>query len=284
MKLAHLILAHQSPEQLSRLVSRISHPDADIFVHIDAKVSIEPFEQALNADNVIFITDRVRVYWGAFSIVHATINGLKQILDSDVEYSYINLLSGHDYPLQSADALVDFLKANLGKAFMNFRMAKPNWLEALPRVQKYHLDNYRFPLRYRLQYVINKILPERELPDSMVLVGRSQWFTMCDECVRYILEYWDSHSAFRRFIKLTWAPDEFVFQTILYNSPMNERMISNDLRFIDWSRGGINPRLFTIDDADMLKKSGMFFARKFDMAHDSAILNYIDDELLHVHS
>jgi hypothetical protein len=35
MKIAHLILAHKAPAQLERLMRALSHPQADIFIHLD---------------------------------------------------------------------------------------------------------------------------------------------------------------------------------------------------------------------------------------------------------
>lgn len=280
MKLAHLILAHNKPEQLARLVAGLAHPDADVYIHIDAKTDIGPFEQLKKLANVYFIADRVAVYWGAFNIVQATINGFKQIVNSGKGYAYINLLSGADYPILPADTLHSFLNDNPGRAFMNALVAETHWLEALPRVQQYHLNNYRFPLKYKVQQLMNKVLPPRKMPDNMVLVGRSQWFTISIECLRYIINYWDNHPAFRRFMKFTWAPDEFVFQTILYNSPLRNNMVNDDLRLIDWSAGGVSPKILTMHDTEMIKTSGKYFARKFDTDKDAAVLRYIDEHLL----
>lgn len=282
MKLAHLILAHDHPEQLARLVDRLLHRGAHVYIHLDAKAPIEAFNKIIGREDVFFITNRVKVYWGAFSIVQATINGFKQIDNSGKHYDYVNLLSGHDYPIAPTDKLYDLLAANQGKAYMNSRVAETHWLEALPRVQQYYFDNYRFPLKYAIQKTINKLLPKRKLPDDMVLVGRSQWFTIAGDCVKYILDYWDSHPAFRRFMKFTWAPDEFIFQTILYNSPLRERMVDEDLRYIDWQAGGARPKTLTMDDVEALKQSGKFFARKFDMNKDAAVLKYIDEHFLSI--
>ena len=43
MKLAHLILAHNNPMQLERLVKRLSHPDADVYIHLDSKTDVADF-------------------------------------------------------------------------------------------------------------------------------------------------------------------------------------------------------------------------------------------------
>ncbi len=280
MRIAHLILAHNKPEQLMRLVQRLAHPDADVYIHVDEKAGIEQFDAVKQMPQVYLVTERVKVYWGSFNIVQATINGFRQIIRSGRAYGYINLLSGQDYPLKPAADIHSFLTANPGHAFMNALVAHTHWLEALPRVEQYHLNNFNFPGKYMVQQMMNKVLPKRRMPEGMVLVGRSQWFTISGECVSYILDYWDNHPAFRKFMQFTWAPDEFLFQTILYNSPLKENMVDDDLRYIDWSGGGVSPKTFTMADAVALLQSGKLYARKFDLQIDSAVLDAIDNNLL----
>jgi len=276
MKLAHLILAHNEPKQLERLVLRLAHPNSMVYIHLDKKTDIEPFAHLKEYDNVVFVKDRIKVYWGTYNIVDATLNGFKEILSSGNKYEYINLLSGQDYPLIPQQDIHNYLKANPGIAFMNYRLFNPDWMEALPRIQLYHFNNLRLPGRYNFQWLINTLLPKRKLPNKLMPVGRSQWFTIPQDCVEYLVDYWDTNPSLKRFIKLTWAPDEFIFQTILYNSHYKDKMVNNDLRYIDWSAKGVSPKTLTMDDADRLVSSGKFFARKFDMKKNEDLLDFID--------
>jgi hypothetical protein len=282
MKLAHLILAHTAPSQLERLVQRIVHQDADIYIHIDKKSNIKLFEHLTSYQNVFFIQNRVKVYWGTYRIVHATLNSFKEIMATGNSYHHISLLSGQDYPLRPAAYIQEYLKQNIGVAFINHLLFDPEWREALPRIDLYHFNNFRLPGRYLLQRFINKFTPKRSFPNDLIPVGRSQWFTIPSECVAYLLDYWEKNPQIEQFIKFTWAPDEFIFHTILYNSAFKEKMASDDLRYIDWSRGGVNPKLLTMEDADSLLESGKLYARKFDINKDSLILDLIDKVRLFV--
>lgn len=276
MKLAHLILAHNQPQQLERLIKRLMHPDADIYIHLDKKTPIAGFIQLQQLPNVFFVQHRVKVYWGSYNIVQATLNGFKEILQSGRSYQFVNLLSGQDYPLKSATDIHDYLTANQGTAFMNYLKFNPDWVEALPRIHEYHFNNLQVKGRYILQKLVNKLLPKRTLPNALTPVGRSQWFTIPADCLNYILTYWENNPRLRRFIKFTWAPDEFIFQTILYNSVHKSQMVNNDLRYIDWAEGGVSPKTLTMADAPALLASGKLFARKFDQNKDSAILDLLD--------
>ena len=51
MRLAHLILAHNNPLQLERLVKRLDHPDADIYIHLDAKTDIKEYKHIKDLPN-----------------------------------------------------------------------------------------------------------------------------------------------------------------------------------------------------------------------------------------
>lgn len=279
VKIAHLILAHNEPEQLERLINRLAHPDADVYIHLDKKTPMAPFAYLKDRENIFFINNRVKVNWGTYTIVQATLNGFKEIIASEKNYQYLNLLSGQDYPLKSPDFIHQFLAQNKGIAFMNYLIFEPDWPEAQPRVRSYHFNNLRLPGRYIFQGLFNKLFPPRKIPNDLIPVGRSQWFTIPMECVAYLLQYWNGNARLRRFIKLTWGPDEFIFQTILYNSEHQSKMVKNDLRYIDWSAGGVSPKTLTIDDAPALLASAGLFARKFNIRLDTAILDLIDKQL-----
>jgi len=187
MRVAHLILAHSNPDQLQRLIGRLSHPDADFYIHIDLKSPIDEFLHLAKNEHVFFIKKREKVLWGAYSVVQATINGFEYILQSGIEYNYINLLSGQDYPLRGVGSIHRFLKDHPGKAFMHSLSVKDQWQEAIPRLEKYYLSNYPFPGNYQLERALSFFLPKRKMPNGLIPVGRSQWFTITPVHAKYIL-------------------------------------------------------------------------------------------------
>lgn len=275
MKIAHLILTHANPLQLKRLIQRLAHPDADFYIHIDLKTDITNF-LSLNSENIKFIENRVAVYWGAYSIVQATVNSFEEILKAPQKYDYINLLSGQDYPLKSTAEIHDFFKNNLGKAFMHTLSVENEWQEAIPRLTKYHLCNYHFAGKHFVEKWMNKLLPSRKMPNNLIPVGRSQWFTITTEQAQYIVTYLQENKHVKRFFELTWGSDEIVFQTILFNSKFQQEMVNDNLRYIDWSEGKASPKTFTITDLSILLNSGKLFARKFNESVDTAILDELE--------
>lgn len=277
MRIAHLILAHSDPNQLKRLIERLAHTDADFYIHIDLKSDIEKFLPLAKSGQIYFIKKREKVYWGAYSIVQATVNVFEEILQSGIEYDYINLLSGQDYPLLDVNTIHRFFKDHKNKAFMHYLFVESQWQEAIPRLEKYHLANYEIVGKYQIERLINTILPKRKMPDGLIPVGRSQWFTITPAHAKYIVDYLHQNKKVKSFFQLTWGSDEIIFQTILYNSPYKDDMVNDNLRYVDWSEGKVSPKTFTISDADTLMNCGKLFARKFDAKFDSAILDYLDE-------
>ena len=76
---------------------------------------------------------------------------------------------------------------------------------------------------------------------------------------------------------MTFCVDELIFQTILLNSPFKESIVNDHLRVIKFVKGTYRPRTLLISDAEMLVSSGKFFARKFVLEEDTAILDYLDN-------
>jgi len=279
MKIAHLILVHAAPDQLKRLVESLCHPDVDIYLSVDLKTDISPFMIFGKYKNVYFIKNRIKNYWGDYSLVQSTLIGFEEILSSGKNYDHVNFLSGSDYPLQRPEKFISFLKENPDTAFMEFHNVNEEWQEAISRIETYHLGYYRLKGIYAAQKVLNFLLPRRKVPYHMVAVGRSQWFTIPIACVRYIIEFMQTHPKVERYFKMVWGSDEIIFQTVLYNSPFRKMMKNENLRYIDWTGKGVSPKLLTLEDKDKLMGSGKFFARKFNMEVDAEIMDYIDIEV-----
>jgi hypothetical protein len=276
MKIAHLILAHKDPRLVERLVKRLQHKDADIYILLDAKSDINEFIHIETIPNTYFVDKRIETVWGNYSIIKSTLNGFEYILNLHKNYSHINLLSGQDYPLKPIEEIHKFLFANSGKTFMRLLSINDNeWDQGKERLLKYSFGDYRFILKYKLQHLANTILPQRKVPLKLRPYGGSQWLTITPECALYTINYLKTHPQLKRFFRRTWAVDEVFFQTILMNSPLRDKLVNDNLRFIEQA-GNTRPTIFTLNDAERLSASGKLFARKFDNDVDTQILDYLD--------
>ena len=110
MNIAFLNLCHTDPDIVARAASKLTqHDDIDMYIHVDLKSDIEPFLTALaNIPRVYFIDDRVKLYWGGFNAIKATIAMLRQSLSSPVVYDYFIIFQNLDYPIRTNDQIIQF--------------------------------------------------------------------------------------------------------------------------------------------------------------------------------
>lgn len=280
MRIAHLILTYTSPQQTERMIKNMMHDDFDFYIHVDKKYDINPhlFLEAL--PNVYFINNRVDVKWAGFNTVIATFECIKEIVSTGIQYDFINFLSGQDYPLKSAAYLADFFKENKGKEFLSFRDIRNDWKEGLIRMERYFLINHDFKGRYTLERLINFIMPRRKIPYNMHPYGKSMFWMLSPEIAMYVVNKVESDKKLTNFFYFCWASDEFVFQTILMNSPHKNNIVNNNYRYIDWSEGGANPKTLDENDFEQIEKADMLFARKLDIEKSAKLFDMIDNKLL----
>jgi hypothetical protein len=277
MKIAFLILAHKNPLQLKRLIRALDHEAFDFYIHLDAKVNIQPFREVLQAPNIFFVCKRVNVQWAAYSLVQAQLNGIEEIVETG-RYRYLNVLSAQDFPLRSAEDIYRFFSEHDGTEFITTISYSPDnewWQIALPRVQKFHFQNWRFKGKYRLQFLFNALTRPRRYPLDHEIAGNSQWFSITTDCARYLIDFLDNHPEVVRYFKYVWGADEFIFSTVVFNSPFRERA-KDHLFYIDWSERKSSPKLLGPEDFEKLKESGKLFARKFDLDISDEIIKKLE--------
>ena len=141
IKLTYLLLVHEQPYQIRRLIETLDYPGRTSFViHVDGKESSQDTyadlaDFAAAKSNVFMMeTGRTNISWGGFNIVHATLNGLAKIVDLKLDYDWVINLSGYTYPLVSNLEIREELARFPGDTnFMEIR-PKPN----VPQSRAWH--------------------------------------------------------------------------------------------------------------------------------------------------
>lgn len=246
MKIAYLILAHNNPNHLRRLIRSISSPNAIIYIHIDKKSRIEYFKKYCDS-SIVYLKKRIPVYWGDFSTVQAILLLIGKALSTRIPFDYLILLSGNDYPIHSTQYIENYLKINEGKEFINC-VPMPNELAGKPisRLTNFHYSQ-NAPIVIRLlRKTLNKfgLLPrfrdfQKYLGDIQPY-GGSTWWCLSRESCEYILEFVKTRPWFVQFFRNTTLSDEMFFQTILGNSSFKEK-IHRNLMYTDWSNQKAHP-------------------------------------------
>jgi Core-2/I-Branching enzyme len=282
MKLAYLIRAHHRPAQLARLVRRLEHDDASFYIHVSGRTSQEThsaMRSALGDAPNVHWTRRVTTYYGGFSLVKATLVSIEEIAREDPLPDYTILLSGQDYPLKPPGEIASFLARHAGKSFVHhFPLpSHRDWPDedgGLDRIRYWHFERVAYRTRQ-----LRIPLVTRRFPRGFQPYGGSAWCSLTAECLRYVIDFVDQNESFVRFFKHVFIPDELFLQTIILNSPLRETVVNDVLHYIQWP-GGAHPATLGAADLPKLTASGKLFARKFDVKHDSEILDLLDREIL----
>ena len=317
-QLAYLILTHQFPESLARLVNRLNSPHAHFFIHVDRAADIHPFLQALPpAENVHFTDTRVKVHWRGFKMVEATLQLMKEAVEHEKDFKYCILLSGSDYPIKPTDQIQTFFeRASL--EYIHYCRLQDNPAMMKKVLQYYFHDTVPYdrsrkqPRLYRLLRrkafrLLGRIVP-RQYPENIEPYFGPQWCNLTGECVAYILNYVRDNPNFVRYYRYADAPDEMFIQTVVLNSSFAKRTVhyeayrrltkiadldelraeydkslpeeSFSLRYIDFSSGGGSPATLVEDYFPALENSEALWARKVHPTTSAQLLDRIDTKVL----
>jgi hypothetical protein len=297
MKIAYLILAHRYPLHLVRLVSRLDTADANFFVHLDRRSPRHVYETLVrklgSRQNVHFVK-RYPCRWGSFGIVRASLQGLADVLESEVSFDYLALLSGQDYPIKSNAFICSFLRQREGTSFIHHNpFPFTEWVGqngGWDRVRMWHLrtDNHYliYPekrgFRSRVLEVVwnaavERFPLERRFPGGFHPYGGAQFWCLHRDHVRQLHEFTRANPRFVRFFRFVNIPDEIFFQTIAANILDGIELHNDTLTYVPWNRPGAT---LHSSDFEALLSTHHLFARKFDPEVDARVLEMIDRELL----
>ncbi|GJE40465.1 beta-1,6-N-acetylglucosaminyltransferase [Methylobacterium persicinum] len=298
-KLAYIILAHSDAPHFERLIRRLNDPRVAFFVHIDAKADLAPFQKAASGfPNVVFVNDRVRVMWAAFSQVESTLRAFRTALaHTDGSCSHFVVLSGADYPIATNDEILERFAAHPRHEFIRrFDLLSCGDHRQRQRVLGWHFRELadRFTWQRKPLFVFEtllRFLPKR-VPKNLVFASGSNWIALTRDCAKYCVDYSERHPELAKLMRTSFATDEIYFHTIVHNSKFAEQ--AGPLEpYLDvtelggpWKYGNVhflNP-IKTIEGAQEAETilrdyPTMLFARKFSSTLSRDALARIDDHL-----
>ncbi len=254
MRIAYCILCHKYTPVLDTLVDLIGSGN-DIWVHVDAKADISRF--APLADRVNFLEGRVRVTWGGYSQIEATLRLLDATRARDCDY--VALVSGDTLPLRPDADIRRFLWENRGCEFI---FERP--------LLRGHADRVRFRYperRLRFWSAARRrlgLLPRNRYFDTLPpLHFGSNWFVVTPGLRDYIFDFLGQHPEYTEAFRYSNCGDELFFATIAANSPFADRLDPRRYMYVDWTTGPDRPRLLDESDFPRLKAASELWARKF---------------------
>jgi hypothetical protein len=300
MTTAYLILAHQQPQQVARLIQSLSSESSYFFVHVDRKASLAAFKAAIPPSRrVCFLPDpeRVKVHWGGFSPVQATLRLLDCAYRSAVRFGRYCLLSGADFPIRSNSQIREAFDSEQEFISISQAVYVPGSPGKAPNVSQYHYYDHQwlnprttpFPALPRLAAQISSRVP-RSPYDRIPLYQGSQWWALTDQMVGYIFNFIRKHPDYLTFQRFTLVPDEVFFHSIVKSSPW-AGCINHDFEqgtlpggtspergchYIDWHSGETVPKVLDLSDLEKLRASKALFARKFEDPRSAELLESLE--------
>lgn len=284
MKLAYIITAYASAEQLERLINTLDRPHHSFVIHIDARRE-EVFQEtkALLKDrpNVHLLEKRYRIWWGRTEFARSILSAMAYLVDEKIDYDYSLLISEVDYPIKPIDEIEQFFEENAGKNFIDYALNDSKdhvWADWPPPAStKTRMEHWHLMVRSRL---VLRIPMKRKLPLEHTAYVGWLWWNFTRECVEYFVDFTRNNPKYLKFYDHTFIPDEFIFQTIVMNSPFKDTVVNRNLRYrhpepfpnhVEWVKAS---------DMDALKASDALFVRKLSIDKTPELMEQIDREML----
>jgi hypothetical protein len=293
VQLVFLVLAHENPIQLARLLRAIEGTCARIFVHIDGSRSIAPFRQATTGiKHVEFLdgADRIPVFWAGFSMVQATLNLMRRAREQVPGRARFCLLSGMDYPIKDSKTIQSALASDKEFIRIDTRLVTGAW--HLRHVRFAHFMDFPGTRIGLVRKLVQRIRIPRAVTCKIPLYWGSQWWALSGNCMDFILSFVEQNPDYSDFHRHTFAPDEIYFHSIVKSSPFpifHDVESASDvpayialpergIHFIDWVVIGGKPRPKTMElqDLERLLSSPALFTRKCVDPASTSLLDALD--------
>lgn len=264
MKIAALVMAHRSPEQLSLLLKRLQTPLWTSYVHLDGKVDRALFSECEPLGT--FVRERAVVHWGGYSQVQASLNMLREaVLDPECTHFY--LMSGQCFPVKTDDVIVrTILERGADGDFVSAdSMIEPNAPIPLWRLEHFAFNDH-FP-KHIARYIratrlfMPKRAPVAKLLRGLVPYAGSSWWLLTRRTVERILKFIDSNPWYVSAFRFSHCPDECFYQTLVYH--FGGTVSGEQPTAVFWD-GRPNPLNIDAARLNEARNSWHLLARKFD--------------------
>lgn len=283
MNHAFLIMAHDSPELLQRIINNIQAPNHYVFVHLDKKSK----DRMVNIKWGKYLSNRIEVSWCGFSTTQAELLLLKEAFSHPVHFDYFHLISGHDYPCVSNSVFDSFFDSAIqGRSYMHFDSDEEHeqWIDKIRgRINGWHyndckkdtmIQRFVLKLKRKLYPMFSKRIYKGELYAGW------NWFSWHFSLVEWLLNYCDKNPKYLNRFRYTACAEEVIFHTLLHPYINSLNIEKNDsLRYVDWhpNRPAESlPLILDERDYEEIINSHSLFCRKVFLGKSSILLDLLD--------
>lgn len=296
-RIAFMLALHNNPEQANVFIRQcLLYKGSEVFIHIDRK-GIGITDKLIKDQRVHILLEHLDARWGDVSQVKYVLALMRYIASYERDtlkerFNYISIHSGSDMFVRPISELVSFLEKDNRFAYLDCRELP--WKEwqyggGLGRIALYWPVWLRTRLkRYSFTHICRAfygrlygwgLIKGRKMPTGIRFYGKSAWYTISGECMHRCLKYIDHKPAYLKIFEHALCPDEIFFDTLV-NLVGKDKVIDEqkNLRYDDMGIYGQkdsgSPKTITMDDVERIKNSGAYFARKFDISIDQAVVDY----------
>lgn len=290
--LGFALVTHNQPQQTAYLCHRLSamFDDPPIVIHHDySKSHLDPSTLPLQTR---IVKNWVTTRWGEATVIDAYLAALRLLHAQDGPEWTVSL-SAADYPIKSADYILNDLRNTSADGFLDFRPISKECIQA-PDARSI-ASAFQRPEFMELAYqrylsfsVIPRILLNRMGPRTQLLIGNRTryfsgailtrlftpfsksytpfagdwWHTINRRAAAVLIEDTPQSRRLRHYFNHRPSPEESYYHTLLLSRP--DLHIENDnRRFTVWSDGKAHPELLGYEDVATMVNSSAHFARKF---------------------
>jgi hypothetical protein len=284
MKQGILVTAFKEPGWLERTIVRLGD-GFGFYVHVDRKSKPEVVDAFMALGRKypgVKVYSRYRVNWGGNNHLKAILLLVEEALSDGM--GYCHLITGQDYPLMSAEALLAE-----GERQVNYldsvQLPRSDWKDGgydrLVYYNLFDLFNGRTTWgRRMIHYIvaIQRIVSfKRKIPLDIPYYGGMTYWSLTRECLEYAVCYAEEHPGFMKAFDHSFCAEELFFQTVLLNSPFRDSIVNDDRRFIVWEfRDGNNPATLDERDYENAMASQAFFMRKIAYPQSEQLVKALD--------
>ncbi|MBQ8189591.1 MAG: hypothetical protein IJZ44_07400 [Lachnospiraceae bacterium] len=291
-KQAYLITAYKDFAAVYELASFLCEYDK-VYIHVDQKSKEIGSDEIgrLNALPNCEAYSEYAIAWGGYTHVQAILSLMKRAV-ADEEVSYMHLLTGEDFLLQSPRTLHQmFVEEN--RIYLSF-IKEQDFNEAVKKRYLYYNllqnKNVKNPILWQLQNFTVTIqkwcgIHRKALGEFQTIYKGLVYISLPTEAALDILDYVQNHPEYEKDLYRCQIPEEFFFHTLLLNESFcngkwKEKIVDKELRYMNWERGnGGSPVYLNDDDYEQMADYDGCFARKFHGQESAGLKQKIKDNL-----
>lgn len=287
-----MILGHRDFPILKKMIDFFDD-NFILYIHIDKKSSISEDDlfNIKQTKNVSFLSREYTINWGGHNMLKAILMLAEEaIKNRDIDY--IHLISGQDFPIKNCEHIQKTMQKNKGLEFINyFNLPAPFWTDngGFDRISYYHYYDKLNARTYFGRKTINFLVKLQKLmrikrnikQSTSEFYGGSSWWSLSYACLSHVIDFTKNRPDYVKQFEHSFAAEEIFFQTIIMNSSFKNKVVNNNLRYVDWQRrNGSRPAVLDISDYDKLRNSDAIFARKFQDPISRTLIEKIEQGII----